>query len=263
MTSLHGKVALVTGASSGIGAEVAKHFASYGCYLAITGRNSSALQKTAQVCQANGLPQDKVLCITADLTIEAEMKTVLEKTLKHFNSLDVLINNAGIVTPDSIETITLQNFDAVFSINVRAPFQLLQLASPHLIKAKGSVVNISSVTGKRAFPGLLSYCMSKSTIDHMTACASQELAIKGVRVNAVNPGVIITEVHKRGGMSDEMYAKFLEHCKETHAMGRPGTVDEVAKLVTFLASDESSYITGESIAIDGGRHVLMSSQQKV
>ena len=103
---------------------------------------------------------------------------------------------------------------------------------------------------------MLSYCISKAAIDQLTRSTALELAPKGVRVNAVNPGVIITEVHKRGGMSEEAYAKFLEHSKTTHAMGRPGTADEVAKAIAFLASDDASFITGATLAVDGGRSIM-------
>lgn len=106
------------------------------------------------------------------------------------------------------------------------------------------------------FPGVVAYCISKAAIDQLTRSTALELAPKGVRVNAVNPGVIITEVHKRGGMSEEAYAKFLEHSKTTHAMGRPGTADEVAKAIAFLASDDASFITGVTLPVDGGRSVM-------
>jgi NAD(P)-dependent dehydrogenase (short-subunit alcohol dehydrogenase family) len=129
----------------------------------------------------------------------------------------------------------------------------MQLASPHLIKTKGSIVNISSVTGLRSFPGVLAYCVSKAGVDQLTRCAALELAAKGVRVNAVNPGVVVTEIHKRGGMSEADYDKFLEHSKTTHPLGRVGNAAEVAELVFFLASEKAAWITGATYQIDGGR----------
>merc|ERR1719186_2195204 len=112
------------------------------------------------------------------------------------------------------------------NVNTRAVFHLSKLALPHLLETKGNVVNVSSVTGLRAFPGVVAYNMSKAAVDHLTRSVALEVAGRGVRVNAVNPGVIVTEVHKRGGMSEEAYAKFLEHGKATHAMGRVGQVEE-------------------------------------
>lgn len=102
----------------------------------------------------------------------------------------------------------------------------------------------------------MSYCISKAGVDQLTRCSALELAPKGVRVNSVNPGVIITDCHKRAGMSEEAYAKFLEHSKTTHALGRPGTADEVAKAIAFLASDDASFITGVTLPVDGGRGVM-------
>jgi NAD(P)-dependent dehydrogenase (short-subunit alcohol dehydrogenase family) len=139
------------------------------------------------------------------------------------------------------------------NINVRAIFQLMQKALPGLIARKGNIVNVSSVTGLRAFPGVLAYCVSKAALDQLTRCAALELAAKGVRVNAVNPGVVVTEIHRRGGMSETDYNAFLERSKQTHPLGRVGDASEIAELVLFLASDRASWITGACYSIDGGR----------
>jgi NAD(P)-dependent dehydrogenase (short-subunit alcohol dehydrogenase family) len=116
-----------------------------------------------------------------------------------------------------------------------------------------NIVNLSSVTGLRAFPGVLAYCVSKAALDQLTRCSALELAAKGVRVNAVNPGVVVTQIHKRGGMNDDSYAAFLEHSKTTHPLGRVGRPEEIADLVLFLASDRATWITGATYSIDGGR----------
>ncbi|KAF6034459.1 hypothetical protein EB796_007235 [Bugula neritina] len=170
--------------------------------------------------------------------------------------LSVKVNNAGIVQSGSIETTTLTQYDEVMNINVRSVYHITMLATPHLIATKGAIVNVSSVTGLRAFPGLLSYCMSKAAIDQFTRCVALDLAPKQVRVNSVNPGVIKTEIHKRGGQTDEQYEKFLEHSKTTHALGRVGEAEEVAKAIAFLASSDSSFTTGMQLPIDGGRGVM-------
>ena len=122
-----------------------------------------------------------------------------------------------------------------------------------MIASKGNIVNVSSVAGTRSFPNVLSYCVSKAALDQLTRCSALELASKGVRVNAVNPGVVVTNLHTRSGMNNEAYAKFLEHSKETHPLGRAGTPDEVAELIYFLASDKAGWITGATYEIDGGR----------
>jgi NAD(P)-dependent dehydrogenase (short-subunit alcohol dehydrogenase family) len=163
------------------------------------------------------------------------------------------VNAAGHISSGSIENTSLAAWDAMMNVNLRAVFHLMQLASPHLIKSKGNIVNISSVTGLRSFPGVLAYCVSKAGLDQLTRCAALELAPKGVRVNAVNPGVVVTEIHKRGGMSEENYEAFLEHSRTTHPLGRVGEPREIAELVFYLASDNAAWITGATYQIDGGR----------
>src|SRR4029079_13613708 len=138
-------------------------------------------------------------------------------------------------------------WDAMIDINLRAPFRLMRAAAPHLIAAAraaspspaASVVNVSSVTGLRAFPGVLAYCVSKAGVDQLTRCAALELAPHGVRVNSVNPGVVISNLHRRSGMTEESYATFLERSKQTHPLGRAGDPGEIAELIVFLASDRA------------------------
>ncbi len=148
----------------------------------------------------------------------------------------------------------LADYDETMNANVRSLVQLTQLSVPHLVQTKGSVVNVSSVCGSRSFPNILAYGMSKAAVDQFTRSVALELAPKGVRVNSVNPGVIVTELQKRGGLNDEQYQKFLQHSCTTHPLGRPGEVDEVARAIEFLASDASSFITAEILHVDGGRH---------
>nr|CAD7588968.1 unnamed protein product [Timema genevievae] len=250
-----GKVVLITGASSGIGAATAIHLSSLGASLSLTGRNLENLNKVAAKCQTNG-DQPRPHLLSADLTNEQDVRNILQETLKHYGKLDVLINNAGILEAGSIENTSLEQYDRIFNTNVRSIYQLTTLAVPHLVKTTGNIVNVSSVNGIRSFPGVLAYNMSKSAVDQFTRCVALELAPKKVRVNGVNPGVTVTEIHKRSGLDNEAYAKFLERSKETHALGRPGEPEEVARAIAFLASDQASFITGASIPVDGGRHAM-------
>jgi NAD(P)-dependent dehydrogenase (short-subunit alcohol dehydrogenase family) len=180
-------------------------------------------------------------------------RRIVGRTLKEFSALDVLVNAAGHLASGTIESTTLAAWDAMINVNLRAVFNLMQQAVPYLIMRGGNVVNVSSVTGLRAFPGVLAYCVSKAGLDQLTRCAALELAPKGVRVNAVNPGVVVTEIHKRGGMNEEAYAAFLEHSKSTHPIGRVGEASEVAELILYLASERAGWITGATYSIDGGR----------
>lgn len=249
--SFAGKVVLITGASSGIGAATAVHLAQLGASLSISGRNKDNLNNVAKRCG-----QSKLFIVTGELTDENDVKNIIDSTIKHYGKLDVLINNAGILEKGSIESTSLEQYDRVFNINVRSVYQLTALAVPHLIKTKGNIVNVSSVNGLRSFPGCLAYCMSKSAVDQFTRCIALELGPKQVRVNAVNPGVVVTNLHRSSGMSEEQLNIFFEHSKETHVLGRTGEVTEVAKTIAFLASDDASFITGATLPVDGGRHAM-------
>ena len=244
------KVVLVTGATSGIGQAVATRFAVAGADIAAVGRDQEALANLKKKLEAHGT---RILTLAADLSREADVERVVADTIEHFNGIDVLVNAAGHISSGAIENTTISAWDAMLNINLRAVFLLMQKAAPTLIGRGGNIVNVSSVTGLRAFPGVLAYCVSKAGVDQLTRCAALELAAKGVRVNAVNPGVVVTEIHRRGGMSDEQYTAFLEHSKGTHPLGRVGDAQEVAELILFLASARASWITGATYSIDGGR----------
>jgi NAD(P)-dependent dehydrogenase (short-subunit alcohol dehydrogenase family) len=245
-----GKVALVTGATSGIGQACAIAFATAGAKVACVGRKENALQDVSARIRAL---DSEALEINADLASAADAERVVNEAVTKFGGIDIIVNAAGHISSGTIENTSLEAWDEMMNVNVRAAFQLMQKALPSLIERRGNIVNVSSVTGLRAFPGVLAYCVSKAAMDQLTRCASLELAAKGVRVNAVNPGVVVTEIHKRGGMSEEAYAAFLEHSKTTHPLGRTGRPEEIAALVLFLASDEASWITGATYSIDGGR----------
>lgn len=121
----------------------------------------------------------------------------------------------------------------------------------------GCIVNVSSIAGLRAYPGALAYKMSKAAMDQMTRCVALEVASHGIRVNSVNPGVIVTEIFKRSGMTDHQTEKYMEQSKALHPLGRPGQPEEVAAAIVFLASQQASFITGQTLAIDGGRSIAL------
>lgn len=244
------KVLLITGATSGIGKATALRFSEAGASIAAVGRNEAALSDLKEQIEGKSAG---FLAIPADLFVEEEAGNAVSKTVEHFGGVDVLVNAAGHISSGTIENTPLESWDVMLNINLRAVFILMQKALPTLIQRHGNIVNVSSVTGLRAFPGVLSYCVSKAGLDQLTRCAALELAAKGVRVNAVNPGVVVTEIHKRGGMTEEQYEAFLEHSKETHPLGRVGQAREIAELIFFLASERASWITGATYSIDGGR----------
>ena len=243
---------IVTGASSGIGRATAARFAAAGAAVLAVGRDEGSLRDVAALVEREG---GTAATLAADVTAADAPDRIVAAAVERFGGLTALVNAAGIIATGTVETTTDEQWDVMMDINVRAPFRLMRAAAGALAASRGAIVNVSSVTGLRAFPNVLAYCASKAALDQLTRCAALELAPRGVRVNAVNPGVVVTNLHRRGGMPEDAYAAFLEHSRSTHPLGRPGEPSEVAELIAFLAGPSAAWITGETISIDGGRHL--------
>lgn len=250
LSSTSNKVAIVTGASSGIGRACGFRFAREGFSVALVARRADEIRAAAREIELQG---GRAAVFPGDLTKDSDIERIVTGVVETFGGIDVLVNAAGIISNGTIQNTTLEDWDRLMNLNLRAPFYMMKCAVPYLIERKGAVVNVSSVNGRRAFPNVLAYCVSKAGVDHLTRCAALELAGQGVRVNAVNPGVVRTQLHRSSGMSEEAYGQFLERSKTTHPLGRVGNPDEVAELIFFLASDKAGWITGETVLIDGGR----------
>ncbi len=244
------KVILISGASSGIGRAASLLFAENGANVVALGRNIdelNALKNEAKSLDGSVTP------LVSDLSDTSQIEKTVAETSTKFGQIDVLVNAAGIILNGSIENTMLEDWDRMMNINLRSMFYLTQKCVPFLEKTEGNIVNVSSVSGTRAFPNVLAYCISKAGVDQLTRCAALELAPKKIRVNAVNPGVVVTDLHKRGGMAETAYENFLENSKKTHPIGRVGNPKEIAELIFYLASEKASWITGATYAIDGGR----------
>lgn len=239
---------IVTGATSGIGRATAELFLAKGAKVALIARRLRLLEDVT----ANHGPE-RALGLPVDLSDPTHAESAFWAAVDWLGGLDVLVNAAGILKGGSIEATSLDLWDETMNINVRSVFQLMKLSVPALEESKGNIVNVSSVTGPRSFPGVLAYSVSKAAIDHLTRCAALDLALKGIRVNAVNPGVVVTELHRAGGMTEDVYEQFLERGKQTHPLGRVGEAGEVADLIYFLSSEKAAWITGATVSIDGGR----------
>ena len=243
---------IITGASSGIGRATTLRFAGAGAAVLAVGRNEAALQEVVGEAAAAGGRAD---FFVADITAPDVPPRIVSACLERFGSLTTLVNAAGIIATGTVESTSDEQWAKVMDINLHAPFRMMRAAAAPLTDSGGSIVNVSSVNGLRSFPGLLAYCVSKSAVDHLTRCAALEMAPKGVRVNAVNPGVVVSNLHRRGGMAEDAYASFLTRSRETHPLGRPGEPAEIAEVIFFLASDGAKWMTGETIPVDGGRHL--------
>ena len=251
MGEFDGQVAVVTGATSGIGRATALRLARGGANLVLVGRRAERLREVnAETRSETGR---EALEITADVTGQTDAKRIVATAAQHFGAIHILVNAAGVLAAGSLENTTLDAWDAMMNVNLRAVFHLMSLAVPHLAATRGNIVNVSSVVGLRSFPNILAYCVSKAALDQLTRCAALELAPKGVRVNAVNPGVVETEMHRSGGMPQASFEQFMERSRMTHPLGRVGQVEEIAELIAYLASGKASWITGATYSIDGGR----------
>ncbi len=242
---LEGKVAVITGAGSGIGAGIAEEFVKEGAKVVavdISGQQEDIAKRLGSNCFA----------VHADVSKGADVQNMLDAAISHFGKLDALCNNAGIDgavahTGDYPE----EEFDRVFSVNGRGVFLGMRYAIPKLLANGGGViVNTASMASMVAFPGMPAYCAAKGAVAMLTKTAAAEYAGQNIRVNAICPGPIRTQI------TDSLPQDLIDGVVKATPLGRYGTASEVGKLAVFLASDESSFITGDTILIDGGYTTL-------
>lgn len=251
-TRFTGKSVLVTGASSGIGRACALALGAEGARVALAGRRRDRLDEVAAQIATHGAAP---LVLTGDVREEATCSAWAKACDDAFGGLDGLVNAAGVLGNGSLLDGSVTEWDRMMESNVRSVFLLTRACSAALQKNKGAVVNLSSVASFRPYANLGAYCVSKAAVDMMTRCAALDFAPSGVRVNAVNPGVVVTELHTvTGAVAD--YAAFLERGKATHPLGRVGQPQEIAALALWLLSDEAGWVTGSCVSIDGGRGLM-------
>jgi glucose 1-dehydrogenase len=252
MARLTGKNILITGASSGIGQAIAVRFAQEGANVAINYRSGAeqaeATRVLAQKARTNGAGNEFV--IQADVSNEDQVKTMFAKVIETFGSLDVLVNNAGIQKASSSHEIETADFDRILAVNLRGPFLCAREAIRHFLARGGGgvILNNSSVHEIIPKPKYLSYSVSKGGIENLTRSLALEYAGNGIRVNAVGPGAVVTPINRAWIDNPTARAQVESHIP----MNRAGTADEIASVFVFLASDEASYITGQTIFACGG-----------
>lgn len=246
--SFKGKVIIVTGASSGIGADCARHLAKLGGKLALVGRNEKRLNEVAEQIKKNGSPTP--LAIVADVTKDSQR--IIDDTIKHFGQLDVLVNNAGVFTTNNVaDSFDIEEFDRIWNTNVRSVAILIHLAVPHLKKTKGNIVNVSSIAGLMSFANTLAYGTSKSALDQLTKCCAIDLAPL-IRVNGIQPAMIRTPIFEALGLDSAATEKLFEDSVGQYLVGRIGEVSDTSAAIAFLACESASFLTGLLMPVDGG-----------
>jgi len=246
MSKLKGKVAVVTGASKGIGAAIAKSLAAEGASVIVNYASSKAGADAvvAEISKAGG----KAVAVGGDVSKAADASGLADAAIKHFGRLDILVNNSGVYEFSALDSITEEHFHKQFNVNVLGLLLTTQAATRHMGEG-GSVINVSSLVTRIVPPESAVYTGTKGAVDAITGVLSRELGARKIRVNAVNPGIVETEgTHAAGFIGSE----FADHAVSQTPLGRIGQPKDIASIVTFLASDDSYWMTGEQLFAGGG-----------
>jgi glucose 1-dehydrogenase len=252
MTRLAGKTAVVTGAANGIGLACAKRFAADGAAVALGDINVEAGEAAAKALREQGA---RAIFVETDVTQRGAIAGLIDRATRDFGRIDVMLNNAGVALNASVLEMSDETFDKVLSINLRSAFIGTQLAARQMIAEKhgGVIISMSSVNALLAIPGLAAYACTKGALNQLTKVAAIELAPHNIRVVAIGPGTILTDLAKKAVLSDDAARKRI---LARTPIGRAGEPEEVASVASFLASEDASYITGQTIYPDGGRLAL-------
>lgn len=248
MKRFENKIVLVTGAGRGIGASIAKRFASEGAEVIVNySGNDETAQKTVDEITATGGQTQKYKCSVND---SESVKVMIDEIIKEFGRIDILVNNAGITKDGLMLRMTDEDFDRVIDVNLKGTFNCTKYVSKYMLKQKsGKIINISSVVGLSGNAGQVNYSASKAGIIGITKSAAKELSSRGITVNAVAPGYVDTDMTKV--LSDNIRNEILKNIP----LQRMGNVEDISNCVAFLASEDASYITGQVISVDGGMHI--------
>lgn len=246
-SKLEGKVAIVTGASKGVGAGIAKSLAAAGAAVTVNyaGDKAGADKAVSQIAADGG----RAIAVQGSVSNEADVQKLFDETVKAFGRVDILVNNAGIYAWSNLDEITREDYDRQFTTNVYGPILTSQYALKHFPEAGGSIINISSVVGSNPPAGSTVYSATKGALDTVSKALAKELAPKNIRVNVIAPGLTETEGTQSSGFSGSDFEKSIVAITP---LGRVGQPDDIARAVTFLASDDAAWITGEVIRVAGG-----------
>jgi NAD(P)-dependent dehydrogenase (short-subunit alcohol dehydrogenase family) len=254
---LQGKIALITGGGTGIGAAIAERFVKEGAKVCISGRRQQMIEKVAK-----SLPSGTVITCTGDVSNDKDVARMVETTLSFGGKLDVLINNAGISPQAPVTDLTREEWQKVFDVNLTGPFLLMKASIPHMIKAgRGSIINIASVGGLRCLPNFAAYCTSKAGLIMLTQQVALDYGNKNIRCNVICPGGIKTDMTEKEfgqlgkmiGMDPDSFFAMISKALPLQRFGQP---PEIGGVCTFLASDDSSFMTGAALVVDAGTAVV-------
>lgn len=245
MKKLGGKVAIVTGATSGMGLETAKRFLQEGAKVVLTGRSQEKLDAL------KGELSGEYLLVKAEASNVADSETLIKTTVDRFGKIDVLFLNAGIFRLETIDGLTEEIYDEVHNINVRGPIFTVKAAHDHLNQGASIIFN-TSITNVKGFAGMTAYASSKAALRSITRTLATEFGPKGIRVNAIAPGPIDTPIYGKHNVPQENIDAMASNFPSLVSLGRFGQSEEIATVALFLASEDSSYITGAEIPVDGG-----------
>jgi 3-oxoacyl-[acyl-carrier protein] reductase len=249
VSKLQGKVALVTGASKGIGAGIARELAACGAAVGVNYATDrpGAEAVVGEITRAGG----RAVAVRGDVSRSADVARMLAEVTRAFGALDVLVNNAGVYTPMPLEAVTEDEFHREFDTNVLGPLLVVRDALRHFGPGGGSVINIGSAASRTFAPGYSIYSAAKSALDAITGVLAKELAPRNIRVNSVNPGATLSEGTRAAGLYG-VGSEFEKRLVALTPLGRVGTPADIAKVVAFLASDDSGWLTGEVVLASGG-----------
>lgn len=244
---LEGKVAAITGASRGIGRDMALMFAARGANVVVSARNEEALKTLVGEIEASG---GEALAVTGDVSVADDANTLVQSAVETFGRLDILVNNAGVTRDGLLLRMKDEDWDAVIDTNLKGAFLCTRAAARVMSKQKaGRIINISSVVGEMGNAGQANYCASKAGLLGLTKSVARELARRNVTVNAVTPGFIVTE------MTEDLPEKSRQELTAQIPLGRLGQPEDIAHAVLFLASDQAVYITGQVLGVNGGMYM--------
>lgn len=245
MKRLEGRIALITGASRGIGRAVAQTFASEGAALALIARNNAALEEVSAACRAGGSP--RVMIRAVDISDAKACEDTVKAVAAEFGGLDILVNNAGVTRDNLMLRMKDEDWDIVLAVNLRSAFVLTRTAARFLMKSQyGRVINMASVIGLTGNTGQANYAASKGGLIALTKSVAKEFASRGVTANAIAPGMIDTDMTAE--LADEVKAAILKQIP----LGRYGGGEDIARAALYLASDDGAYMTGQVLVVDGG-----------